>query len=304
MQGALTRRRSALAAAAIALALAGILALQQLGDASRAGAAPSAEAAKKGKSRYFIVGRKFRVSRANDGQRLTVLCPGRSEPLGGGMVTDPPAADGEGVYPHSFERLGLQSGYHISVVLYDPSPGSTQARTVRLQVLCGPKYGKVTPPHTTLNMGANEKNVAVARCPGRRFLIGGGYQRTNFTNTGGILATESRAISPKAWRVTGLGLGKWGGQMTSIGYCVRAKKPLLRTVSASVIVPPRGFAEAVTGKCPKGRRVVFGGFETPDTGALLPSGGYFKTPRSWSVSAYNASKAPATVTAFGHCAKL
>jgi hypothetical protein len=221
------------------------------------------------------------------------------------MITDAPDADGEGVYPHSFERLGRQSGYHITVILYDPSPGNAKTRSVTLQVLCGPKFGKVTPPHRTLNLGETGKSQAVAKCPGRRFLIGGGYQRTNFTNQGGILATESRATSGKAWRVSGLGLGKFGGQMTSIGYCVRAKKPFLKEVSQTTPVAPKSFATATTPRCPKGRRVAFGGFSSPDTGIVLPTGGSFAGPKAWTVGGYNTSpNEPGHITAFGYCLNI
>ncbi len=218
------------------------------------------------------------------------------------MTTELPDADGEAIYPHSYERLGRQSGYHITVILYDPSPDQTRTRTVRLQVLCGPKYGKVSPPHLTLDMEASEKNVAVAKCPGKRLLIGGGYQRTNFTNTGGILATESRAISSKAWQVSGLGLGRFGGQMTSVGYCVRAKKPPLTAVSATAPVPPLSFASATTPSCPKGKRVAFGGFSSSATGIVLPDGGSFNGARRWRAGGYNTSRnETGSITAYGYC---
>ena len=117
------------------LALAGAVAL--LSWSGDAGAAPTAKAAKKGKG-YSFTSKTFTMSQPNNGQRFTVSCPGKTEPLGGGMTTDAPDADGEAIYPHSYERLGRQSGYHISTILYDPSPGNTQPRRVKLTVLCGP----------------------------------------------------------------------------------------------------------------------------------------------------------------------
>lgn len=295
-------RRLALAAAVTLPAAAVALASAQPG--SSADAAQASKAAKKGKG-YSFTSKSFQISSPNDGQRLTVLCPGKSEPLGGSMTTDPPDADGEAIYPHSYERLGRQSGYHITVILYDPSPAQTRTRTVRLQVLCGPKYGKVSPPHLTLDMEASEKSVAVAKCPGKRFLIGGGYQRTNFTPQGGILATESRAVSGKAWQVSGLGLGRFGGQMTSIGYCVRARKPPLTEVSATAPVPPLSFASATTPSCPKGKRVAFGGFSSSASGIVLPDGGSFDGARRWRAGGYNTSRnETGSITAYGYCLKL
>ena len=70
----------------------------------------------------------FSLDGANAKRRLTVRCPGHLVPLGGGMNSFPlPESDGEGVYPHSYERLGVQHGYHSTVVLFDPSPASTTA---------------------------------------------------------------------------------------------------------------------------------------------------------------------------------
>ena len=64
-------------------------------------------------------------------------------------ATPAPDAEGEGVYPHSYERLGAQSGFHTTPVLYDPTPRTRTTRTyqVTLQILCTTKFGKVSDPH-------------------------------------------------------------------------------------------------------------------------------------------------------------
>src|SRR5215470_4793177 len=81
----------------------------------------------------------YQLSGANDKDRLEVHCPGKSLPYSGGMTTDPVGADGEGIYPHSYERLGVQHGWHVTPVLFDPSPlKSSSSRSVTLQVVCGP----------------------------------------------------------------------------------------------------------------------------------------------------------------------
>lgn len=304
MQGALSTRVIALTAA-VALLCAAFVAIQPRGET--AGAAAQAETAKKKKKgkKYSIKRKGFTISQPNDGTRLVVGCPGKSEPLGGGMTTDAPDADGAGIYPHSFERLGRQSGYHISVVLYDRSAGNSAPKRVTLSVLCGPKFGKVSPPHVTRNLGPTGAGTMDARCPGRRFLLGGGYQRTNFTNQGGIYATESRALNGKVWRVSALGLGKFGGQATSIGYCVRTKKPPMKQVSATVPVAPRSFAAATTPRCPKGRRIAFGGYASPSDGSVLSTGGDFAGRKAWKVGGYNTSaNQQGSITAYGYCAKL
>ena len=67
-----------------------------------------------------LVSKTFKMSAPDQLTRLEVFCPGGRYPIGGGMtVNQPPGLDGEGIYPHSYERLGAQRGFHISEVLYD-----------------------------------------------------------------------------------------------------------------------------------------------------------------------------------------
>ena len=68
-------------------------------------------------------------------RRLIVRCPKGRVPLGGGMTSTPSVgADGEGIYPHSYERLGTQRGFHISALVIDPSPGQTTPRLATIQL--------------------------------------------------------------------------------------------------------------------------------------------------------------------------
>ena len=249
--------------------------------------------------------KSFGMSGANTKRRLTVRCPGRLVPLGGGMTSSPlPSSDSEGAYPHSYERLGVQHGFHSTVVLFDPSPGSTTARQVTLQVACARKQKHVTPPHTTVFVSPGQTKTAVATCPGRRHLFGGGFQRTDFTARGGDYVTESRAISDKSWSVTGRAFGGFGGELTAIAYCWRSKKPLLTEVSsASASVGTGEFATTSTPSCPTGH-IVFGGFSSSPAGALLFTNGSFTGSGGWSASAMNHFGPAASFTAYGYCLKL
>jgi len=248
--------------------------------------------------------RTFQLSGANRKQRLTVRCPGRLVPLGGGMTSSPlPDSDGEGIYPHSYERLGVQHGYHSTVVLFDPSAGSTTPRSVTMQVACARKQKHVTPPHKTVFVGPGETKTAVATCPGRRHLFGGGFQRTDFVARGGDYITESRAISQKSWSVTGRAFGGFGGELTAIAYCWHSKKPLLTEVSASTSVGTGEFATATTPSCPRGK-LVFGGFSTSPAGSSFFTNGFINTNGSWQASAYDRFGPDASLTAYGYCLKL
>jgi hypothetical protein len=248
--------------------------------------------------------KSFKIDGANAKRRLTVGCPGSMVPLGGGMKASPlPDTDSEGVYPHSYERLGVQHGYHSTVVLFDPSPGSTTQRQVTLQVACARKQKHVTPPHTTVYVNPGQTKTAVATCPGNRRLFGGGFQRTDFTARGGDYITESRATSDKSWSVTGSAFGGFGGELTAIAYCWHSKKPLLTEVSGSATVGTGQFGTASTPPCPSGH-IVFGGFSTSPAGSALFTNGAFTGSGGWSASAMNHFGPSASLTAYGYCLKL
>jgi hypothetical protein len=251
-----------------------------------------------------IASKTFRLSGPDDKQRLTVGCPGRTWPLGGAMKAyPPPGSDGEGVYPHSYERLGVQQGFHVTAVLFDPSRGSTQPRDVTLQVVCGQRRGHVTPPHKTRYVSPGETETVVATCPGRRHLFSGGFQRTDFTSRGGNFVTESRAISSKSWRVTAHAHGNFGGEITAIAYCLRSKKPLLTEVSSSTMLDLGGLGTATTPGCPPGRRMTTGGFSHNGSTSAFFGDGSFNPNGTWSASGYNRGVATG-LTAYGYCLKV
>jgi hypothetical protein len=300
MPAQLATHRGIRAALGLVVCAAAVFLLAQAIAGDGAAAAPRAHAAKA----VTYVQKGFGLKDPDEKRRLTVGCPGRLVPLGGGMTASPaPGADGEGIYPHSYERLGVQHGYHSTVVLFDPSPGSTTARTVTLQVACTRKQKHVTPPHTTVFVPSGQSRTAVATCPGRRHLFGGGFQRTDFISSGGDYVTSSHAISAKSWEVTGRAFGGFGGQLTAIAYCWRSKRPLLTEVSGSAEVPPGKFGTATTPPCPAGH-LVFGGFSTSPTGSSFFTNGVINADRSWSASAQNHFGPAATVTAYGYCLKL
>jgi hypothetical protein len=294
-----SRTSGSRAVLALAAAILTVGLVQLIGEAGAA-AKPEAHASKS----VAYKQKTFTLAGANAKRRLTVRCPGRLVPLGGGMTSSPlPAADGEGIYPHSYERLGVQHGYHSTVVLFDPSPNSTEARSVTLQVACARKQRHVTPPHKTVYVSPGETKTAVATCPGRRHLFGGGFQRTDFTARGGDYITDSHAISDKSWSVTGRAFGQFGGELTAIAYCWRSKKPLLTEVSASADIGIGRFATATTPPCPAGH-LVFGGFSTTPAGSVLMTNGVINGDGSWSASAMNHFGPSASITAYGYCLKL
>ena len=129
-----------------------------------------------------LTSRTFGLRKADRAKRLVIRCPRGSLPIGGGMASQPPLGpDGEGVYPHSYERLGVQRGFHVTALIIDPSRGGTTRRTPSLQVICGRGLVPLSSPHRTVFVRRNSMNTAVASCPPGQYLFSGGFQRTNFT---------------------------------------------------------------------------------------------------------------------------
>jgi hypothetical protein len=280
-------------ASVLVVLLAGLLAASALGSGAHTSKARVSGS-------VTLRSKSFTLSRPDQKQRLTVGCPGKQRPLGGGMTSSPPpSVGGEGVYPHSYERLGVQRGWHVTAVLYDPDHRSTQARNVTLQVACGPRLGHVTPPHKTKYVKPGQTKTVTATCPGRRHLFSGGFQRTDFISQGGNYVIESRAISAKSWRVTGHAFGGFGGELTAIAYCTRSKRPMITEVSNSTSLAP-GYGSVTTPGCPPGTRMTAGGFSSNGSTSTFLTNGMINQDGTWSASGYNFGSG-ATLTAYGYC---
>jgi hypothetical protein len=292
------RNPRALIAGLAALAAVAAFAIAQATDPAGAAGGPVAKKSK-------ISTKTFTLSQLDDRTRFEVICPRGKFPYGGGFSTSPAPADGEGVYPNSYERLGVQHGYHITANLVDLLGNSATPRNITLQAVCGPKPGKITAPHKTTTVDPGERKQHILKCPGRRQLIGGGHQRTQRISNNGNFVTESRATSSDTWRVAGTATGSWkNGEMTGIAYCLRSKKPLIKEVKASTQIPRSAHGSATTPKCPKGRTLAFGGFSTPEDGSILFLGGSMNPNGTWTVNAFNQTAATGTLTGYGYCLKL
>ena len=122
-----------------------------------------------------LVSKTFKMSAPDQLTRHEVLCPGGKYPIGGGMLANPgPGADGEGIYPHSYERLGAQRGFHISAVLFDANWASTTPRNITIQAVCARGQLPQNPtPHKTVFILPGQVKSATARCPkGQRLITG------------------------------------------------------------------------------------------------------------------------------------
>ncbi len=292
-------RTKRLVAGALSLALlGGFAAIQIVGPA---GASPVASAAKKkGGVGLRVVSKTFGLSTADKAERYETICPNGKFPYGGGIKTDPEPANGQGVYPNSYERLGVQHGYHINGTLVDVTGGNPTGRQVTVQAICGSKPGNITPPHRTTFVSPGQTKTLTMSC-GKRKLMGGGYQRTTGSSKDGNLITESHAVG-NAWQVTSHGQGKFGGELTGIAYCLKGTGGgLVTEVTGTASIAPAGTATATTSGCPGGRKIAFGGFKTAEDGTVMYFGGYVTTAGAWATTAYNNGTAPQTLTAYAYC---
>jgi hypothetical protein len=253
-----------------------------------------------------LLEKTFRMSAPDQLTRHEVLCPGKTDPIGGGMfVNVPPGPGGEGIYPHSYERLGAQRGFHVSAVLYDADWGSTTPRTITVQAICARGLIPQNPtPHKTVFIKPGETKTAVARCPKGQQLITGGFQRTNFASDGGNYVIESRAVGTNAWRVSGsafIGSGKTGGgELTAIAYCVKRRGPILTEVpSAQVSVPAGQSASATSPTCPAGLTLTTTGFSLDSRNGFY-GGNSINDDGTTTATAFGYF-GPATLTSFAYC---
>jgi hypothetical protein len=293
------RQRNLIAVVAL---LAAATALAALGPAGAPAKKPKAKVRNPG--HLITATQTYHLDKVDDYQRMTVSCPGGKEPYGGGFLTNPPPDLGQGVYPNSYERLGQQSGYHVTATLINPVKTQVVPRDITLQVVCGKKIGPIDDPHAIGQLGPGDgPKTLVAKCPKKQTLIGGGYQRSNGITDGGVMTTESHQTSARTWQVVANDPGGFAGEAVSIGYCVKSKKSLIAEMSGSVNIGQRETATATTPPCPAGRQLAFSGFSAPPDGSIRFLGEGFNPDGSTSATGFN-SGAPATLTAYSYCLRV
>src|SRR5262245_65614103 len=124
-------------AAGLTVAAAALLVPQLTGVSTRASASVARASA------ASLVTQSFSISGADSAPRLVVGCPGNSVAYGGGMINNQPfGADGTGIYPRSYERLGVQHGWHITVNYVAPGR-SAPSRGMTVQGMWAARSGPV-----------------------------------------------------------------------------------------------------------------------------------------------------------------
>ena len=250
------------------------------------------------------------MHRADEKSRFEVNCPGGTSPIGGGWFnTKPVGDDGSALYPHSYERLGVQSGFHVTATYIDRSRPSP-TRRAEIQVLCGEGLVPTASPHETTFVRRQGTGTVTARCPKDTQLFSGGFQRTNFLTPGvatdgvfygGNYITESRAVGD-AWRVSAGAADRYGGELTAIAYCAEDRSLPIKTVSATVSVGEGKAAAATTPRCPSGSALIAGGWSFGDSHDGLIADAYFTRRGTWAATGYGWFGS-AELTSYGYCAE-
>jgi hypothetical protein len=106
--------------------------------------------------------------------------------------------------------------------------------------------------------------LAAAKCADGRHVIGGGYAvqppRDPGTGSGSTLVIlQSSRASKRTWRLFGVGDEPSDGKLTAYALCERNRRG--KVGSTSERIPLQEGANELSASCPRGKRVVSGGFE-------------------------------------------
>jgi hypothetical protein len=155
--------------------------------------------------------------------------------------------------------------------------------------------------------------VALALIPGRSKAVAGGYVAPPDMPDGlGAEAHESRRVGARKWTTSTYNSGT-GERLTTFAYCrdevIRIATAQVGIAAAQAGFPPLLDTGSATAKCPRGTRVVSGGFDNPDfahTGGfdgpnIRPYESRKVGKRKWKVSASNRSDEAGTLVAYAYC---
>jgi hypothetical protein len=172
---------------------------------------------------------------------------------------------------------------------------------------------KLKTSSATTIVESGESGSATAKCKQGTKAVSGGYVTPPDTPDGlGAEAHESRRVGSKKWTTSTYNSGT-GENLTSFAYC---RDEAIRVATAQVGIaaqqpgfPPLLDTGSATAKCPRGTKVVSGGFDNPDFDFQGGSTGTNIRPyemrkvgkRRWKVSASNRSNNAGTLVAYAYC---
>jgi hypothetical protein len=157
----------------------------------------------------------------------------------------------------------------------------------------------------TTTIPAGGKGYVTARCPKGSEVVSGGFQSDS--GGGNILGFLSSRTSSRAWKVGGWDVNEdAGGSFTAHATCTKRHLGLV-TKSAGNVLGSEEQGGAIAA-CPRGSRVVSGGYTAPFHPSLIGSALFVFTSkrvgvRKWKAAAANNGGAKGTLRAFAYCDK-
>jgi hypothetical protein len=175
--------------------------------------------------------------------------------------------------------------------------------------------GAATRSSTTTIEGGQTGSTQV-RCRQARRVVGvdaRGESGFSFSGPVVVLGEISRPGRRRA-RAAGQNFGMSEGQLTAVARCRRG--PRSRLQSETITIPPASAdveTQTVAASCPRGRRLVFGGFRAeqrpqgdPDNPIVIPTAAKRTGPRTWRVEGFNFADGPddaGELSALAYCGK-
>jgi hypothetical protein len=145
---------------------------------------------------------------------------------------------------------------------------------------------------------------ATAKCKRGTKAVSGGFASNHVIGSdefGSLIPQQSSRQGARRWVAAAYNLGLNPGELTAFAHCRDEK---LKRRSASIAIEP-GEGGTASAKCPKGTRLLSGGFEggegPPDTPRFWITTSRKLGPRTWTVSASNTGGAEGELVAYAYC---
>jgi hypothetical protein len=162
----------------------------------------------------------------------------------------------------------------------------------------------------TVHVPPKAKRAATAKCPkGKSVVMGGFHNEIGQSSSPEVEPIGLTRPSRRTWKDSATDVFAPAGDATSVAYCGRAPKLTERTKTVAVpVAQPGDHPTSVTAKCPRGKRVAFGGFKAdfdpnfgPNTGAIWISALRRASNRAWKASGINLGNDVGTLTSVVYC---
>lgn len=166
-------------------------------------------------------------------------------------------------------------------------------------------------------VGPQSAGVAIATCPGRSRVVGGGFASPGFSAASAprVLTITSKRVGPYRWRVEAFNMGEDNGNnssgphpgtLISYAYCLDSA-PKIVVRHKRVAAGLRGQVKTLKVRCPRRMRALSGGFDgNLYLSANITASGTIISRRAdhgqaWQLGALSISERSAKVTGYAYC---